>query len=43
MAPTGKPAVTERLNPLKSKPLNKKIHAAARASNARQQAKRDAR
>ena len=41
--PTGKPAVSERLNLLKSKPLNKKIHAAARASKKRYQAKRDAR
>lgn len=42
-APTDVPAVAERLNPLKAKPENRTIHAHARASDHRRQARRDTR
>lgn len=43
-APTDVPAAAEqRLNPLKAKPINQKIQAAARGSKARVQAKKDSR
>ena len=41
-ASTDVPAMALRANPLKAKPVNKKIHAAQRAQHARHQAKRDA-
>ena len=41
-ASTDVPAKALRANPLKAKPVNKKIHAAQRAQHARHQAKRDA-
>lgn len=40
-APTDVTPVAERLNPLKAQAVNQKVHAAARASHARVQAKRD--
>jgi hypothetical protein len=42
-APTDTTPRTERLNPLKAKPVNKKIHASARSRTRATQAKRDAR
>ncbi|MDO5691055.1 MAG: hypothetical protein Q4G70_01050 [Pseudomonadota bacterium] len=41
--PTNMPAKTQRLNPLKAEPVNKKIHASARSRQKAVTAKRDAR
>ena len=41
--PTNMPAKAQRLNPLKAKPINKKIHASARGRQTVHTAKRDAR
>ena len=41
--PTDMTAKTARMNPLKAKPINKKIHASARARQKVHTAKRDAR